>query len=385
VGRHAVVVSSDVRADIVRRLRAGESSRSIASNVNIGRNTVRVIVRAQGGSVRKQHRDEVMRGSLSWEQRTELFAGLRSGLSYRTIAAGLGCSASTVCREVQRNGGRKTYTASNGQRSARVPIERCHPRKLDNPVLAERVTGDLKKLRSPEQIAGRLRDEFPDDASMHISHETIYKSLYVQGRGELKRELAACLRTGRAQRKTRGERSKRGKIPDMIMISDRPAEIEDRAVPGHWEGDLIIGAFGRSAIGTLVERTTRFVILLHLDGNHTAETVRNAMTTEICRLPEHLRRSITWDQGHEMSHHAQFTIDTGIGVYFCDPHSPWQRGTNENTNGLLRQYFPKSTDLSVHSPEHLRSVADSMNDRPRKTLNYRTPAEELNKYLLLSA
>jgi IS30 family transposase len=222
-----------------------------------------------------------------------------------------------------------------------------------------------------------LRDEFPDDPEMWVSHETIYKSIYVQGRGELRKELARCLRTGRAQRRSQGRMEKRGTIPDMVMISERPAEVEDRAVPGHWEGDLIMGAGNKSAIGTLVERSTRFVMLLHLPERQTAHEVRRAMTTKIQTLPVALRRSITWDQGKEMSQHVQFSIDTAVDMFFCDPHSPWQRGSNENTNGLLRQYFPKGTDLSVHTEADLDAAADSLNGRPRQTLGWMTPSEKL--------
>ncbi len=314
---------------------------------------------------------------MTWEQRIELFDGLKAGMSYRALAARLGCSAATVCREIKRGGGRGSYMASVAQRAAYQPVTRTHPRKLDHPELLARVIADLERLYSPEQIAGRLRREFGKDSPMTISHETIYKSLYVQGKGQLRRELNACLRTGRAARVHRGERAPRGRIPAMVNISDRPAHIEDRAVPGDWEGDLIIGTMSRSAIGTLVERTTRFTLLLHLPGAHTAEAVRDAITRQIAHLPKHLMRSITWDQGSEMSQHRQITIDTGIDIYFCDPHSPWQRGTNENTNGLLRQYFPKSTDLSIHSAEHLDTVAHSLNTRPRKTLDYSTPAQNL--------
>jgi transposase, IS30 family len=216
---------------------------------------------------------------------------------------------------------------------------------------------------------------------MNISHETIYQSVYVQGRGELRRELARCLRSGRAQRRPKGRLDKRGKIPNMVMISERPAEVADRAVPGHWEGDLIIGKEGHSAIGTLVERSTRFVLLLHLPKDRTAEEVNRAMAAKITTLPEALRRSITWDQGAEMAAHLAFSVETGVQVYFCDPHSPWQRGSNENTNGLLRQYFPKGTDLSVHSEADLDAAADSLNGRPRQTLDWMTPSEKLAEVL----
>jgi IS30 family transposase len=236
---------------------------------------------------------------------------------------------------------------------------------------------------SPEQISNRLRLDFPDDESMRISHEAVYQSLFIQGRGGLSRELTKCLRTGRALRKPRRRaQQRRGRtIPPEILISERPASIEDRAVPGHWEGDLIVGPASTSAIGTLVERTTRYTMLLHLPGDHTAETVRDAIAHTIVTLPDHLRLSLTWDQGTELAQHAQLRIDTDLEIYFCDPHSPWQRGTNENTNGLLRQYFPKGTDLSVHSAEHLASIAAALNRRPRKTLNWRTPAEALNQLL----
>ncbi len=252
-----------------------------------------------------------------------------------------------------------------------------------NPRLAAYVIAQLEKLWSPEQIARRLIEEFPDDAEMRVSHETIYQSLYVQGRGVLRKELASCLRTGRAIRRRRDQRNGNGpgKIPGMVNISERPAEVQDRAVPGHWEGDLIIGAGGRSAIGTLVERTTRFVMLLHLPNGHSAAEVNTAMAAKIAELPTALVRSITWDQGSELSRHHQFSIDTGVNVYFCDPHSPWQRGSNENTNGLLRQYFPKSTDLNVHDAARLDAVADQLNSRPRKTLNWKTPAETLANLL----
>ena len=239
---------------------------------------------------------------------------------------------------------------------------------------------------SPEQIAHRMVVDFPDDEQMRICHETIYRALYVQGRGGLRRELTACLRTGRALRKPRRRSDgRRERIKDKVMISDRPAEVADRAVPGHWEGDLIIGSDSGSAIGTLVERSTRFTLLLHLPADHGAVAVRDAITATIATLPLALRRSLTWDQGIELADHLRLTLDTDLAVYFCDPHSPWQRGTNENTNGLLRQYFPKGTDLSVHGPEELALVAAGLNGRPRKTLNWKTPAEALAALLSAAA
>ena len=227
------------------------------------------------------------------------------------------------------------------------------------------------------QIAAMLRIVYPHDPMMWVSHETIYQSLYVQGRGALRKELTVCLRTGRAQRRNRNRIERRGVIADKILISERPPEIEDRAVPGHWEGDLIIGKGGKSAVGTLVERTTRYVMLLHLPGDHSAEAVRVAMTAKIATLPQHLMRSITWDQGTEMSQHLRFSIDTGVAIYFCDPHSPWQRGSNENTNGLLRQWLPKGTDLSIHSEADLDTIAHKLNNRPRQTLQWMKPSQRL--------
>ena len=227
------------------------------------------------------------------------------------------------------------------------------------------------------QISAQLRLEFPDDPMMRVSPETIYQSLYVQGRGALRKELAACLRTGRAIRRNRSRIDKRGGIPDKVMISERPAEVEDRAVPGHWEGDLIIGKDNKSAVGTLVERSTRYVMLLHLPNDHGAETVRNAMAAKVKTLPEHLMRSITWDQGIEMTQHRQFSIDTGVAIYFCNPHAPWQRGSNENTNGLLRQWMPKGTDLSILTEEELDTIAYKLNNRPRQTLGWMKPSRAL--------
>jgi len=317
---------------------------------------------------------------LSVDDRVEIRLGLERHESYEIIGQRVGRHRSTICREVNANGGRDVYRPLDAHRRAGEQARRPKRTKLaGHPQLRDRVVADLERLWSPEQVARRLRAQFPDDPEMWVSHETIYKSIYVQGRGELRRELAACLRTGRAKRRPRGRVEQRGGIVDKVMISERPAEAEDRAVPGHWEGDLIVGKSGKSAIGTLVERTTRFVMLVHLANDRTAETVREAMTVAIQTLPETLRRSVTWDQGKEMAEHIQFTVDTGVDVYFCDPHSPWQRGSNENTNGLLRQYFPKGTDLSVHGPEALLAAADSLNGRPRQTLEWMTPLEKLTE------
>jgi IS30 family transposase len=272
---------------------------------------------------------------------------------------------------------------SKAEERARRP--KPHLRKLAaNPELRAQVQLWLTQRWSPEQIAASLRADYPDRPEMQVSHETIYRALYVQGRGELRRELARCLRTGRALRKPRrvpGERRGKRSIPEVLNIANRPAEADDRAVPGHWEGDLITGRANKTSIGTLVERTTRFALLLHLPGDHSAEAVRDAMLAAIPTLPEQLRRSLTWDQGVEMARHAEITIATGMEIYFCDPHSPWQRGSNENTNGLLRQYFPKGTDLSVHDAQHLAAVAAELNARPRKTLGWKSPAQTLNELL----
>jgi IS30 family transposase len=347
------------------------------------RSTYRVL-RLAGGVLRPEMWSEGP-GRLSLDDRVEIQLGLERGESFRTVGASLGRAASTVCREVNSNGGPRRYRCLAAHRDAIGRLRRPKPTKLaSNPMLCARVSADLERLLSPEQIANSLRVEFGDDQTMTISHETIYKSLYVQGRGELRRELAACLRTGRAVRKKRGRLENRGRVAGMVMISERPPDVDDRAVPGHWEGDLIIGKDGASAIGTLVERSTRFVMLLHLPGPRTAAAVRTAMAEQIKTLPKALARTITWDQGREMAEHAQFTLDTGVELYFCDPHSPWQRGTNENTNGLLRQYFPKGTDLSVHTRADLDAVAASLNTRPRKTLGWMTPSAALNALLVAS-
>jgi IS30 family transposase len=314
---------------------------------------------------------------------------LREKASIRAIATELGRSPSTVSREIRRNGtidprGRRHYRPHAAQSRAEARRPRPKPGKIArNPELRRFIQDRLTIRWSPEQICQALRSQFPDRPEMHVVHETVYQALYVQGRGELRRELARALRSGRARRRPHRQAASRQPrfTTPMVMISERPAEASDRAVPGHWEGDLIIGKDGKSAIGTLVERATRYVMLLHLPGDHGAESVRNALVTTVQTLPAHLRRSLTWDQGSEMAAHGSFTVTTGIPVYFCDPASPWQRGSNENTNGLLRQYFPKGTDLSVHGPEQLASVAAELNGRPRKTLGWETPAERLHKLL----
>ena len=322
-------------------------------------------------------------GSLSLREREEIGFQLAQGQGIRRIAAALGRAPSTISREVARNRVFDRYVPSLAQEQTWTRARRSRPRKLDGLALRGQVVSMLTERFSPEQVAGRLRLEHPENREMQVSHETIYQALYVQGRGSLRLEVATALRSGRARRRPQKPDSpKAGRLPGMVMISDRPAEIEDRAVPGHWEGDLIIGSTStRSAIGTLVERTSGFLMLLHLPGDHTAATVSTAMIKAMNTLPEQLRLSVTWDQGREMAKHQEVTMATGMPIYFCDPHSPWQRGSNENTNGLLRQYFPKSTDLSFHGPGILDNVAAELNARPRKRHGYRTPAEVLTELL----
>jgi len=323
-------------------------------------------------------------GALSYEEREEISRFLAAGWSLRAIARQLVRAPSTICREVNANGGREAYRAWQGEARAAEAARRPQQRKLvANRRLAGEVTAMLEEEYSPEQIAGRLRLEYPSDPEMWVSHETIYQSLFVQGRGGLNKELNKRLRTGRTQRRPRkGRVEGRGKIPGMVMIADRPAEVEDRAVPGHWEGDLIMGAGNRSAVATLVERTSRFVMLAALDGDHTAETVSDALQRLVPRLPAELFKTLTWDQGSEMARHAEFSVATGVDVYFCDPHSPWQRPSNENTNGLLRQYLPKGSDLSVWTQDQLDAFAARLNGRPRKTHGWLKPSEVLNELLV---
>ncbi|MGW0157784.1 IS30 family transposase [Mycobacterium sp. NPDC003323] len=324
------------------------------------------------------------RAPLTFVDRCRLEDLLANGSTSAQAAVKLGRHVDTMNREIARGRTRSGYRARVGQDVAEANRRRPKVRKLEvNPVLLTEVVTRLKKRDSPEQIAGRLRLDFPDDPEMWVSHETIYQALYVQPRGELARLVKTALRTGRVRRKPQGRTENgTGQIKNMINISDRPAEADDREIPGHWEGDCILGSTASgSAIGAMVERTTGFVVLLHLPGNRTAATMAAAMTAKIPEIPEILRRSLTWDQGKEMALHTKITEATGLPIYFCDPHSPWQRGTNENTNGLLRQYFPKGTDLSFYGPGWLDQVAAELNARPRKRLGWRTPAEELDRLL----
>jgi IS30 family transposase len=343
----------------------------------------------QAGGVKANGPRPVTGRYLSVAEREEIAVGVAAGQSCRVIAARLGRAPSTVSREIRRNSPqRRRYRAVAAQAQAEARARRPKTAKLaGNRRLRGWVQGRLEEDWSPEQISLMLTEQFPGEPEMRVSHETIYQAIYVQGRGALRRELAGCLRTGRALRKPRrvaGERRPRI-IKDMVMISERPAEAADRAVPGHWEGDLIMGRNNASAIGTLVERTTRFVLLLHLPHGHDAAAVAEAMTAAMASLPAQLRRSLTWDQGREMAAHKKIAAATDLEIYFCDPHSPWQRGSNENTNGLLRQYFPKGTDLSVHSKARLDEVAARLNARPRKTLGLRTPAQALEEVLAADA
>ena len=321
---------------------------------------------------------------LSWAEREEIAALDHAGEGVRDIARRLGRQPSTISRELARGATHRGYRASVGQGTA--DKSRAAPRAAKlatNLRLRKEVQARLKGRESPEQIAGRLKIDFPDDLEMRVSAETIYQSLYVQARGGLKRELTGFLRTGRSMRKPRRvEGERRGRIPNMVMISERPPEIEDRAVPGHWEGDLIMGTIAsNSAVGTLVERTTGFVLLVHLPDGHGALAVQEALVAKIATMPEQLKLSLTWDQGTEMTNHAQITEATGLDIYFCDPHSPWQRGSNENTNGLLRQYLPKGTDLGFYGPGLLDNIARELNARPRKRHGFLTPAEVLDQLL----
>ena len=378
--------SEEERQTIWDMREAGVPVKHIAKH--LGRQNVslrKFIADAGGKRPTARHRSELR---LSLEEREEISRGLSAGDSVRAIAEALGRSPSTVCREVNANGGRKKYRALVADRAASRNALRPKRAKLSE---CRRLRGVVeRKLEarwSPEQISAWLALEYPDRPEMQVSHETIYQSLFVQSRGALRKELHSCLRSGRAMRRakayTKGNVGQ-GQLRNMVMISERPAEVKDRAVPGHWEGDLIFGK-KMTSIGTLVERHSRYVILLKLPNGHGAEAVRQAMTKRILTLPAQLRRSITWDQGKEMAEHVRFSVETGVQIYFCDPKSPWQRGSNENTNGLLRQYLPKSSDLSQATQRELDAIARSLNTRPRQTLGWMTPSQAFAEAVALTA
>ncbi|WP_233598911.1 IS30 family transposase [Amycolatopsis sp. WAC 01375] len=376
-----------VRVRFWDQVRAGVAAKPAARAVGLSPTTGVRLFRQAGGVIgNAPRRPGPVRLSLA--EREEIACLKAAGQGPRAIGRVIGRPASTVSRELARNTGRSgAYRAVSAQHTAEHRAKRPKVAKLAaDPVLRDVVQNRLDRKWSPRQISRRLVLEFPDRPEMRVSHETIYQALYVQGKGALRRELTQALRTGRAlrmprrQAQTRRERTPGG-IKDMVNISERPAEAADRAVPGHWEGDLILGKDNKSAIGTLVERTTRFVMLLHLPHGRDAATVAHAMTQTIHTLPPLLTKSLTWDQGKEMAQHKKTTLATGIDIYFCDPHAPWQRGTNENTNGLLRQYLPKSTDLTQHTAKDLAHIATELNGRPRETLNWHTPTEALEALL----
>jgi transposase, IS30 family len=366
----------------------GSTLQAACDAVGVHRRTGRHWRQATGGQIPRK-KPEASGRYLCLEERLRIADLHLAGAGVGAIATQVGRSASTISRELRRNGpqpssrGRSKYAPYAAQKRAELRGRRPKASKFENVELAVAVQAKLCVKWSPEQISDHLAATFPDRVEMQVCPETIYQALYVQGRGHLRADLHQHLRTGRAVRRPRRSTAKgpSGKIPDMIMISERPAEVADRAVPGHWEGDLILGSNCRSAIATLVERQTRYTMLVHLPQGHGAMAVRDGLEAAIKTLPEHLRKSLTWDQGTELAQHRQITLATKMAIYFCDPHSPWQRGTNENTNGLLRQYFPKGTDLSVHSPERLLEVAAELNARPRKTLGRITPADALQRLL----
>ena len=374
---------SEATRERIWELRAqGLSDREVGRRLGLARPTVSAYLRTTGG-IRPRARRRAQ-GCLSLEEREEISRGIARGHSARAIARTLGRSHTTIAREIRRSGGRRHYRAHTADREAWRRARRPRATKLGLcPELRRVVEAALREEHSPEQISGWLRLAYPDNEAMRVSHETIYRALYVQARGGLKRELTQHLRKGRSRRYSRRQSSKRqgqGKLTEMVMISERPPEVEDRAVPGHWEGDLLMG--GRtSAIATLVERSTRYCQLVALPEGGAAVEVADALARSITTLPAQLRRSLTWDQGHEMAEHRRFSLASGVEVYFCDPQSPWQRGSNENTNGLLRQYFPKGQSLAGVSQERLDEVARKLNGRPRKTLGFHTPAQKLAELL----
>jgi IS30 family transposase len=373
--------SSADEDEIWARLRAGHAAKPTARALGFPTGTVRAYLVRCGGirpALRKRSP-----GRLSLAEREEISRGLAAGLSLRAIAAGLGRAPSTVNREVALHGGRDRYRAAAADQSAWARARRRKVCKLaTRPGLRAIVGEKLADRWSPQQIAGWLKTTYPDDAEMQVSHETIYRTLFIQSRGALRRELTAHLRTGRVIRRPQGTRlpDGRGGRPGILNISERPAEADDRAVPGHWEGDLVFGK-RMSPVATLVERSTRFVMLVALPNGHKADLVADALAAKITTLPAALTRTLTWDQGHEMAQHERFTKATGVEVYFCDPKSPWQRGSNENTNGLLRQYLPKTLDFRSLTQADFDAIADQLNGRPRQTLGFKTPSQALAEVL----
>jgi IS30 family transposase len=377
--RTRIYYSNAQKALMWDRWEKGDSTHAIARLFDRGHSSVQRILSETGG-IRPASRSR-SRLSLTLAEREEISRGLVAKHSLRSIAESMGRAPSTVSREVNRNGGRRRYRANQADQAAWDRAHRPQQCKLvKNRALAYIVAKKLKQLWSPEQIAGWLKHTYPDDESFQVSHETIYRSLYIQARGALKKELLQHLRRTRVMRRSRHHTQKtadHGRITNTVSISERPASVEDRAVPGHWEGDLISGP-RNTHIATLVERHTRYVMLAKVNAKDT-ETVINALIKQARKLPRELYKSLTWDRGKELADHQRFTLATDINVFFCDPRSPWQRGSNENTNGLLRQYFPKGTDLSVHSQAKLSAVARQLNERPRKTLDFETPAERFNQ------
>ena len=377
--RRRIYFTEKQRAEIWDRWQRGESMSSIGRLFDRNSSSIYPLL-ARTGGIRPPERRRSRR-ALTLSEREEVSRSLRAGLSLRSIARQLRRAPSTVSREVQRNGGRRYYRAIQSDQAAWERARRPKPCKLAcREALCRTVSVKLQRKWSPQQIAGWLKREHPNHEAACVSHETIYRSLFIQARGVLKKELLAHLRATRAIRRSRHASLKRdglGQIRDAISIRERPAAVEDRAIPGHWEGDLIAGS-KNSFIATLVERRTRYVMLVRVSNKETA-TVVDALAGHVQHLPRELRRSLTWDRGKELADHKRLTLATDLDVYFCDPHSPWQRGTNENTNRLLRQYFPKGTDLSIHSQAKLNAVARQLNERPRKTLNYYSPAEKFEE------
>lgn len=375
-------LSSEERCSLLDRVRSGQTHAEAAEAVGCSTKSLqRLLVRTGGIKARQGVRSE---RQLTEPEREEISRSLIAGASLRAIARALGRAPSTIAREVANSGGRSRYRAWQAHRRAWRHARRPKVAKLAAvPRLRREVERRLAQRWSPQQISARLEVDFPDDAVMRVSHETIYQSLFVQSRGALRRELTRCLRSGRAQRRPQGRNTGTGtgELKNMVLLSERPAEADDRAVPGHWEGDLLVGRQSRSAVATLVERQTRFVMLCALPKGRLAEQVKDVLASRIVTLPEQLRRSLTWDRGKEMGAHAAFTAATGVQVYFCDPRSPWQRATNENSNGLLRQYLPKGTDLSGYTQRELDRIATEVNGRPRQTLAWRTPSESLASLL----